>query len=67
MPEHSHAGQWGVVLEGTIELTIGGVKSAFVKGDRFVIGEGVRHSAKIFAGYASIEYFNQNDRYKKKI
>lgn len=66
VPEHSHANQWGFVLEGRIELTIGGVKNTYVKGDRFVIGKDVKHSAKIFAGYASIEYFDQAERYKKK-
>ncbi|HNW71102.1 MAG TPA: cupin domain-containing protein [Bacteroidales bacterium] len=66
VPEHSHANQWGFVLEGRIELTIGGIKNTYVKGDRFVIGKDVKHSAKIFAGYASIEYFDQAERYKKK-
>jgi len=67
VPEHSHANQWGFVLEGRIDLTIGGVKNTYVKGDRFVIGKDVKHSAKIFAGYASIEYFDQEERYKKKL
>lgn len=38
LPEHSHEGQWGVVLEGNIDLVIDGVKQTFGKGDRYFIG-----------------------------
>jgi quercetin dioxygenase-like cupin family protein len=63
LPEHAHASQWGIVLEGRIDLTIGGVKSTFVKGDRYFIPEGVLHSGRIFAGYADMTYFDQKHRY----
>jgi quercetin dioxygenase-like cupin family protein len=66
VPEHFHESQWGIVLEGKIELTIDGVKNVFVKGDRFFIPKNIKHSAKICAGYASMEFFNQVDRYKEK-
>jgi quercetin dioxygenase-like cupin family protein len=66
VPEHSHESQWGIVLEGKIELEIDGLKNTYVKGDRFYIPKNVSHSARIFAGYASIEFFNQVDRYKEK-
>jgi len=66
VPEHSHEDQWGVVLEGKIELTISGRKRTYQKGDRYYIPHGVKHSAKVYAGYADITYFDQKDRYKKK-
>lgn len=66
VPEHSHESQWGIVLEGRIDLTVDGIKKVFVKGDRFFIGRNIKHSARIYAGYASMEFFNQADRYKKK-
>lgn len=66
LPEHSHEGQWGIVLEGKIELTIDGIKQIFTKGDRYFIPEGVIHSGKIYAGYADITYFDQKSRYKVK-
>lgn len=66
LPEHAHAGQWGVVLEGRIDLTIDGVESSFGKGDRYFIPEGVRHSGRIHAGYADMTYFDQKDRYTVK-
>jgi len=64
--EHSHEAQWGVVLEGKIDLTIDGIELTYTKGDRMFIPKGVRHSTKIYAGYADISFFNQKDRYKPK-
>jgi len=66
LPEHAHESQWGIVLEGKIDLIIDGVKNTFQKGDRYFIPKGVKHSGKIYAGYADITFFNQKDRYKQK-
>lgn len=66
LPEHSHAGQWGIVLEGKITLVINGTENNYTKGDRYYIPAGVKHSGKIYAGYADITFFDQKDRYKIK-
>ena len=66
LPEHSHESQWGIVLEGKIQLTIDGVKNTYAKGDRYFIPKNAKHSGKIFAGYADITFFNQSDRYSIK-
>ncbi len=66
LPEHSHADQFGIVLEGMIELVIDGKKHRFTKGDRYHIPEGVRHSGKIFAGYADLTFVNEPHRYSSK-
>lgn len=66
LPEHSHASQWGIVLEGEIELVIDGVRNRFKKGDRYFIPEGVKHHGKIFVGYADMTFFDQQDRYDVK-
>jgi quercetin dioxygenase-like cupin family protein len=66
VPGHSHQAQWGVVLDGQIELTIDGQKSILKKGDTYFIDKDVCHSAKIKAGYADLTLFNQADRYKVK-
>lgn len=66
LPEHSHAAQIGFVLEGRIDLDIGGAKSTYAKGDRYFIPGGVKHSGKIYAGYADITFFDQSDRYRVK-
>jgi len=66
IPEHSHGAQWGVILDSEIELTIGGKKYTFKKGDTYFIPEGVKHRAKIKQGYKDITLFDQKDRYKVK-
>ena len=64
VPAHSHESQWGIVLEGKIDLVIDGVEQTYTRGDRYFIAKGVEHSAHIYAGYADITFFNQEDRYK---
>lgn len=66
LPEHEHADQIGFVLEGKIKLVIGGEKKCFTKGDRYHIPDGIRHSAKVYKGYADITVFMQPDRYSAK-
>lgn len=66
IPEHSHESQWGVVLEGRIDLIVEVVKQTYTKGDLVFIPKGTKHSAKKYAGYADISFFNQKDRYQKK-
>jgi quercetin dioxygenase-like cupin family protein len=66
LSDHAHAAQIGIVLEGKIELTIGGEKQTYRKGDRYYIPAGVKHSGRIYAGYADITFFDQPDRYQAK-
>ena len=66
LSEHFHESQWGVVLEGKIDLIIDGVKNTFIKGHRYCIPKDIKHSGKIYAGYADITFFNQGDRYNEK-
>jgi quercetin dioxygenase-like cupin family protein len=64
--EHSHESQWAVVLEGKIELVVEGVRRFYSKGDRFFIPKDARHSARIYAGYAAITFFDEEGRYQPK-
>jgi quercetin dioxygenase-like cupin family protein len=66
VPEHSHEGQWAVVLDGEIELTIDGKKSTFKRGDTYFIPKGIKHGARIKKGYKDLTLFDQKDRYKAK-
>jgi quercetin dioxygenase-like cupin family protein len=66
LPEHAHASQWGVVLEGRVDFKIDGQVKSYFKGDRYLIPAGARHSVKIYAGYADITCFDQPDRYAVK-
>ena len=66
LPEHSHESQYGIVLEGMIDLVIDGERKTYTKGDRYYIPSGVKHSGKIYAGYADITFFNEEGRYSVK-
>jgi quercetin dioxygenase-like cupin family protein len=67
VPEHAHAAQWGVILDGQIELTIDGEKHLFKKGDSYFIPENARHSASIKKGYRDLTLFDQKDRFQRKV
>ena len=66
LKEHKHADQMGFVLEGKIDLTINGEKKTYSKGDRYHIRKGIKHSGKIYAGYADITIFMEPNRYNIK-
>ena len=66
VPEHSHAGQWAVVLDGVIELKVDGVVRQYSRGDTYYIPAGTLHSAKIHRGYKDLTFFDQVDRYTVK-
>ncbi|MFC1484338.1 cupin domain-containing protein [Candidatus Neomarinimicrobiota bacterium] len=63
VPAHAHDAQLGIVLEGKIDVTIGGRKQRYTRGDRYYIPAGVEHFATIYAGYADVTFFNEPDRY----
>lgn len=66
VPPHSHGAQWGTVLEGEFEFTIGEQVNHFKAGDSYAIPAGVIHSAKIPAGVKLIDVFEEPDRFKAK-
>jgi len=66
VPEHSHEAQWGVVLDGEIELTVDGEKYTLKKGDTYFVPKDITHSARIGKGYKDLSLFNQKDRYRVK-
>jgi len=65
IPEHSHAAQWGVVLDGEIEITVEGEKHTFRKGDTYFVPAGVKHCAKVSKGYKDLSLYDEN-RFRSK-
>ncbi len=63
LPEHAHCFQWGIVIDGQIELTIGGEKRLYKKGDSYNIPEGVPHSATFPSDAVAMDYFADPGRY----
>ena len=66
LPEHSHKGQWGTVIEGQVDLTVNGETKTYRPGGSYFIPAGAIHSASIAAGTKLIEFFEEPDRYAQK-
>ncbi|MPQ46727.1 cupin domain-containing protein [Marinifilum sp. N1E240] len=66
VPRHSHGAQWGMVIDGDMELTIGSETKKYRKGDHYYIPEEVLHSAKFNKRTIVMDYFAEKDRYELK-
>lgn len=66
LPEHAHGAQWGVVLEGSIDFTIGGETRTYGPGDTYYVPAGVEHSAVIHPGFVGVDVFADADRYRER-
>jgi quercetin dioxygenase-like cupin family protein len=64
--EHKHGAQWGVVFEGEMDMTIGGITKTFKKGDSYFIPSGVLHSAVFRTKTYVMDVFADRERYKPK-
>ena len=63
---HSHGAQFGFVLEGEMDLTIGGQTRTMKKGDHYYIPAGVTHSATFRTPVKVMDMFAEPDRYQPK-
>ncbi len=63
---HRHGEQWGIVVEGEMELTIGGVTKRYRAGDSYHIPGGVEHAARFLTHTRVIDVFADVDRYRAR-
>ena len=54
------------MIEGEIEMTVGGETRTYGPGDTYYIPAGVVHSANVPAGAKAIDFFEEPNRYKLK-
>ncbi|MFH1034914.1 MAG: cupin domain-containing protein [Pseudomonadota bacterium] len=66
VPPHSHGEQWGIVVEGEIELTIDGQTRTYRRGDAYYVGDQVVHSGSTKEGCLAIDVFADPQRYQAK-
>ena len=67
VPPHSHGAQYGVVVAGRVEVRIGrGEARVLGPGDTYEIAPGEEHAARVEAGTALVEVFQEPDRYRAK-
>ena len=57
VPTHTHDVEWGIVVEGEIEMTIGGRVERHVAGMVHLIPAQVPHSFRFRPGTSSVHYF----------
>jgi len=63
VPPHSHGAQWGIVVEGEMQLTIDGEIRTYRRGDSYYIAPGQVHSARFDTPFKAIDVFEDADRY----
>jgi quercetin dioxygenase-like cupin family protein len=66
VPVHTHGEQWGIVVEGELELTINGQTRRCRAGDSYHIPAGAPHSARFLSRVRVIDVFADADRYRAK-
>jgi quercetin dioxygenase-like cupin family protein len=66
VPDHSHNAQWELVIDGQVDLRMGGETTTYRAGDSFYIPAGEAHGALVHAGYRAVVFFDQADRYQTK-
>jgi quercetin dioxygenase-like cupin family protein len=66
IPPHTHCAQWGIVVEGEISLTIGGLTRVYRKGEWYYIPAGTPHAADFPARVNVIDVFDDPARYRPK-
>jgi len=65
VPEHSHNyPQWGMVIDGKMELAVDGKPLMCEKGDKYLIPAGAKHYAKFLKRTRVMDYFSEKDRYQ---
>ncbi len=65
-PEHRHGDQWGIVVDGELNLAIGSETQTRRRGDEYFIPAGVPHSAILKKGTRVIDLFDDSNRYRPK-
>ncbi len=66
VPEHTHGDQWGVVIEGKIDLAIGDATQTYAAGNTYFIPAGTPHQARIYPGFRAVDYFADRNRYRTR-
>jgi quercetin dioxygenase-like cupin family protein len=67
VPEHSHDySQWGIIIEGKMELVVEGKSRICEKGDEYVIPAQAKHHARFLIKSRVIDFFSERNRYRPK-
>jgi hypothetical protein len=64
IPPHSHGEQWGLVIEGEMDLTVSGTLRRVKAGDWYHIPAGAEHHAHFLTRVLVMDLFADRDRYR---
>lgn len=59
VPAHRHGAQWGLTLDGRMELIIGDQTRNFERGETHFIPAGVEHAAVLYGGWRGLYVFER--------
>ena len=66
VPEHAHGAQWGFVVTGEVQMTIGGVTRSYGPGETYSVRDQEPHGARLAAGTSVVDVFADAGRYRAK-
>lgn len=67
LPEHNHSyEQWGIVIDGEMELRVDGKVRLCKKGDEYLVPIGAMHGAKFLKKTRVMDFFSEKNRYTPK-
>ncbi len=66
VPEHAHGDQWGIIVDGELDLTIGGRRQTYRRGDSYFIPAGTPHAGFFKKGCRALDFFADPNRYRPK-
>jgi quercetin dioxygenase-like cupin family protein len=67
VPEHTHEyPQWGMVINGDMDLIIDGKPMKCTKGTEYLIPAGAKHYARFHKKTRIVDFFSEKSRYRQK-
>jgi quercetin dioxygenase-like cupin family protein len=67
VPEHIHEyPQWGMVIDGEMNLITNGKSLICTKGTEYLIPARVKHYARFYKETRVVDFFSEKSRYRKK-
>jgi mannose-6-phosphate isomerase-like protein (cupin superfamily) len=66
IPPHSHGEQWGLMIEGEMDLTVAGLTRRVKPGDWYHIPAGAAHTATFLTRVLVMDLFADRDRYRSQ-
>ncbi len=66
LPNHSHGDQWGIVVAGKLDLTVGRQSRTCGPGESYFIPAGAEHYGTLHPGCRAIDCFADRDRYQPR-